>query len=59
MRSHVKAIFAVLGVVLVAACNDTTVVNGDASGTYNLTAINGGPLPVTVVATTTDTVVVT
>jgi hypothetical protein len=59
MRSHVKAILAVLGVVLVAACNDTTVVNGDASGTYNLSAINGGPLPVTVVATTTDTVVVT
>jgi len=62
MRSRVKAIFAVLGVVLVAACNDTTIVNGDASGTYNLTAINGSPLPVTVPitvsATETDTVVV-
>ncbi len=59
MPWHVKAIFAVLGVVLVAACNDATVVNGDASGTYNLTAINGSPVPVTVVATTTDTVVIT
>jgi hypothetical protein len=59
MRSHVKAIFAVLGVVLLAACNDTTVVNGDASGTYNLTAINGDPVPVLVTATTTDTVVIT
>jgi hypothetical protein len=58
MRSHVRAIFAVLAVGLVAACNDTTIVNGDASGTYNLTAINGSPPPATVVATTTDTVVV-
>ncbi|HMJ05281.1 MAG TPA: hypothetical protein VK474_03405, partial [Chthoniobacterales bacterium] len=59
MRSHVKAIFAVFGIALVAACNDATVVNGDASGTYNLAAINGNPIPLTVVATTTDTVVVT
>jgi hypothetical protein len=59
MRSHVKVIFAVLGVALVSACNDATVVNGDASGTYNLTAINGTAVPVTVSATTTDTVVIT
>lgn len=59
MRSLVKAIFAVLGVVLVAACNDTTIVNGDASGTYSLTAINGSPLPVLVAASATDTVVIT
>jgi hypothetical protein len=58
MRSHVKAISAVLAIVLVAACNDSTVVNGDASGTYNLAAIDGSPLPATVVATTTDTVVI-
>ena len=59
MHSHVKAIFGIVTVVLVAACNDTTVVNGDASGTYNLAVINGSPLPVTVLATTTDTVVIT
>lgn len=59
MRSHVKAIFAVFGIVLVAACNEATVPNGDASGTYNLTAIDGSPLPVTVSVTTTDTVVIT
>jgi hypothetical protein len=59
MRSHVKAIFAVLGVVLLAACNDATVVNGDASGSYALTAINGSPLPFTVAANATDSAVVT
>lgn len=55
MRSHVKAIFSVLGIVLVAACNDSPVANGDASGTYALTAINGAALPFTLQATTTDT----
>lgn len=59
MRSHVKAIFAVLGIVLVAACNEPTVVNGDASGTYALTAVNGSPLPFTLDATATDTLVLT
>ena len=59
MRSHVKAIFAVLGIVLVAACNEPTVVNGDASGTYALTAVNGSPLPFTLNATATDTVLLT
>jgi hypothetical protein len=59
MRSHVKAIFAVLGVVLVAACNDATVANGDASGTYALSAINGSPLPFILDATATDTLVIT
>jgi hypothetical protein len=59
MRSHVKAIFAVLGIVLMAACNEPTVVNGDASGTYALTAINGSPLPFILDATATDTLVVT
>ena len=59
MRSHVKAIFAVLGVVLVAACNEPTVVNGDASGTYTLSAVNGSPLPFTLDATATDTLVLT
>jgi hypothetical protein len=59
MHSHVKAIFAVLGVVLVAACNDTTVVNGDASGTYTLTAINGASLPFLLDATATDTLLLT
>jgi hypothetical protein len=58
MRSHVKAIFAVLGIVLVAACNDSTAVNGDASGTYTLSAINGSPLPFILSATTTDTLVI-
>jgi len=57
MRSHVKAIFAVLGIVLVAACNEPTVVNGDASGTYALTAVNGSPLPFILDATATDTLV--
>ena len=59
MRLHVKAIFAVLGIVLVAACNEPTVVNGDASGTYALTAVNGSPLPFTLDATATDTLVLT
>jgi hypothetical protein len=59
MRSHVKAIFAVLGVVLLAACNEPTVVNGDASGTYVLTAVNGSPLPFTLDATATDTLLLT
>ena len=59
MRSHVKAIFAVLGIVLVAACNEPTVVNGDASGTYTLTAVNGSPLPFTLDATATDTLTLT
>ena len=59
MRSHVKAIFAVLGIVLVAACHDPIIVNGDASGTYALTAVNGSPLPFLLAATTTDTVVIT
>jgi hypothetical protein len=59
MRSHVKAIFALLGIVLAAACNEPTVVNGDASGTYTLTAVNGSPLPFTLDATATDTLVLT
>jgi hypothetical protein len=59
MRSHVKAIFAVLGIVLVAACNEPTVVNGDASGTYTLTAVNGSPLPFILDATATDTLLLT
>jgi hypothetical protein len=59
MRSHVKAIFAVACMVLVAACNESTPPNGDASGTYELTAINGAPLPFTLDATATDTLVVT
>jgi len=59
MRSHVKALFAVLGVVLLAACNEPTVVNGDASGTYTLTAVNGSPLPFTLDATATDTLTLT
>ena len=59
MRSHVKAIFAVLGIVLVAACNEPTVANGDASGTYALTAVNGSPLPFILDATATDTLVLT
>lgn len=59
MRSHVKAIFAVFGIVLVAACNEATVPNGDASGTYALTAINGSPLPFLLDATATDTLVIT
>jgi hypothetical protein len=58
MRSHVKAIFAVLGIVLVAACNDSTAVNGDASGTYALSAINGSPLPFILSTTATDTLVI-
>ena len=59
MRSQVRAIFAVLGIALVAACNDSTAVNGDASGTYTLSAINGAALPFTLQATTTDTLVIT
>jgi hypothetical protein len=59
MRSHVKAIFAVFGVVLVAACNEPTVVNGDASGTYTLAAVNGSPLPFNLDATATDTLTLT
>jgi hypothetical protein len=59
MRSHVKTIVVVLGIVTVAACNEPTVVNGDASGTYALTAVNGSPLPFLLAATTTDTVVIT
>ena len=57
MHSHVKTICAVLGIVLVAACNEPTVVNGDASGTYALTAVNGSPLPFILDATATDTLV--
>jgi hypothetical protein len=59
MRSHVRAIFALLGIVVVAACNEPTVVNGDASGTYTLTAVNGSPLPFILDATATDTLVLT
>jgi hypothetical protein len=60
MRSHVRAIFAVLAIGLVSACNDSTAaVNGDASGTYTLSAINGATLPFLLQATTTDTLVIT
>jgi hypothetical protein len=58
MRSHVKAIFGVLAIALVAACNESTPPNGDASGTYVLTAINGGSLPFLLDATATDTLVI-
>jgi hypothetical protein len=57
MRSLSKTVMAMLAVVLVTACNDATAVNGDASGTYNLSFFNGSPLPVTLVANATDTVV--
>jgi hypothetical protein len=58
MLSHVKTIFAVLGIALVAACNDSTAVNGDASGTYPLSTINGSGLPFILQATATDTLVI-
>jgi hypothetical protein len=57
MRSLSKTAIALLGIVLVTACNDATAVNGDASGTYNLSAVNNAALPVTVAASATDTVV--
>ncbi|MEO8909086.1 MAG: hypothetical protein ABI408_02500 [Gemmatimonadaceae bacterium] len=60
MRLQSKVIVAVLGLSLLWACKDSTAVNGDASGTYTLSAINNIPVPppFTVQATTTDTIVV-
>lgn len=48
MRSTSRTLFALAGVLLLAACMDnslTTGVNGDASGTYNLALINNSQPP--------------
>ena len=58
MRSRSKAFLAVFGVLLLSACggDNSTSVSGDATGTFNLTTIDGNDLPFTYFsdATTTD-----
>lgn len=51
MRSHPKALLAVMGVLLLAACgggDSTTGVQGDFTGTFSLSTINGTGLPFTI-----------
>lgn len=59
MRTSPKALFSLVGVLLIAACTDNSLgVNGDASGTYAMRSVSGNPLPVTfpVNSTTTETI---
>ncbi|MGH7652997.1 MAG: hypothetical protein ACREMS_14310 [Gemmatimonadaceae bacterium] len=60
MRTTSRTLFALAGVLLFAACTDNSLapVNGDASGSYDLSAINDAPPPVVISApgaSTTET----
>jgi hypothetical protein len=55
MRMNPKSVLAVFGVLLLGACDSSTSVNGDASGTYTLQSISGNPLPYTVGTSATTT----
>src|SRR2546423_4398749 len=55
MRINPKSLLALLGVLLLGACDSSTGVNGDASGTYTLQSISGNPLPYTVGTSATTT----
>jgi hypothetical protein len=49
MRTTPKALFSLVGVLLLAACTDNNPVgvNGDASGTYTMNSVSGNSVPVT------------
>jgi hypothetical protein len=47
MHSAIKTLFAVLPVLAFAACSDSTGVNGDVTGSYTLSAVNGSQVPMT------------
>ena len=55
MRMNPKSLLALFGVLLLGACDSSTAVNGDASGTYTLQSISGNPLPYTVGTSATTT----
>jgi hypothetical protein len=56
MRTSPKAVFSLVGVLLLAACTDNSVgVNGDASGTYALSSVSGNAVPFTIAVSPTET----
>jgi hypothetical protein len=61
MRAVPKASLVVLGVLLLGACggDSSTGVNGDATGTYTLSSINGNSIPYSIPVDATTTVTFT
>jgi hypothetical protein len=61
MRSGPKGFLAVIGVLLLSACggDNSTGISGDASGSYNLTTVDGTAVPFTYFSDDTTTARVT
>jgi hypothetical protein len=56
MRTSPKAVFSLVGVLLLAACTDNSVgVNADASGTYALNSVSGNTVPFIIPISPTET----